>query len=82
MKTITVKKLRDLLDRFNDNDKVIFSSNYGDRAGTEQAHRINGVADYVNITESAYSDSGYRVIADHDDEDSDDLLFDKYVLIQ
>lgn len=81
MKTITVKELRELLSEFNDDDKVIFSSNYGDRARTEQAHRIRGVADYVGIAESAYSDSGYRVIADHDDEDGDEDL-GQFVLIQ
>lgn len=67
MKTITVRELRDLLDDYDDDTPVIFSSNYGDRGRTEQAHALSGDADLVTLRKSGYSESGYAVVEDDED---------------
>lgn len=50
--------------------RVLFSSDYGDRSRTEQAHPIRGRVEEVTLRDSAYSNSGYAV-ADGDDDDDD-----------
>lgn len=74
--TITLKELeqalaqarRDYGDEAGDM-LVCFTSSYGDRGRTEQAHSLRGVVDEVTLRESAYSDSGYAVADEDDDHD-------------
>lgn len=70
LKTITVRELIDLLEDYDDDTPVIFSSNYGDRGRTEQAHRLTGDADLVTLRKSGYSESGYAVV--ENDEDAEE----------
>jgi hypothetical protein len=54
-----------------DDGMVAFSSNYGDRAGTEQVHALNGDVKEEAIYETVYSRSGYAV--SHLNNDADEL---------
>lgn len=69
MESITVKELKALLEDWDDEARVVFGSNYGDRSGTVQAHRLRGRIEEVTLRESAYSDSGYAINEDGSDED-------------
>jgi len=72
---ITIKELREALAKFEgtpeDDMLAVTGISYGDRAGTVQAIPLNDIAK-VSITETAYSDSGYK-IKDEDAETSDDV---------
>jgi hypothetical protein len=72
-KTITVGELMQLLSDYDPETQVIFATNYGDRARTQQAHAIRGEAEEVTLHESGYSDSGFAI--DEDDSDSSDETF-------
>lgn len=70
MKSITVRKLMELLEEDADPDAlVVFSSDYGDHGHTEQALRIRGDIEDVTLTRSGYSDSGWAIDRDGDDPD-------------
>ena len=74
IRTTTVAQLKDLLDDYDDNDLVAFSSDYGDHCHTEQIHIIEGQADYQQVARSGYSASGWAVAEDdHDDDESQEL---------
>jgi len=72
--SITIGELKGLLDDYDYEDEtlVCFSSDYGDHCHTEQAHTITGVIEEVKLAESAYSDSGFKVLED-DADDNDGL---------
>lgn len=61
METITVSELIKVLADADPNAKVVFTSNYGDRNRTQQAHGIHGDLRVRTLKESAYSESGYAV---------------------
>ena len=76
-KTITV---RQLIERLRDEDqdaRVVFASDYGDRGNTQQVHFLDGDIEEGFIERSAYSDSGWA-LADYDgdkpDDDSEQVL--------
>lgn len=71
--SITVEQLQQLLSDYDPNTLVTFSSNYGDRSRTEQVHSLEGYADMKPLTKTAYSDSGYA-IADDDEEEAQTVL--------
>jgi len=73
MKTLTVAELIELLQDQDPDAKVIFSTNYGDYHRTQQALPIEG-RDFeeVKITKSAYSNSGFAVVSQDDDDGSFD----------
>ena len=66
--TITVAELRDLLDGQDDAMLVTFSSDYGDHSHTQQIHRLNGNAEVKAIQENAYSNSGWALMDDREDD--------------
>ena len=65
LKTITVRELIEALQNEDPEARVVFASNYGDRARTQQAHAIKGECEPATLRESGYSDSGWAV----DEED-------------
>lgn len=67
MRTITVSKLIALLEGEDPDMPVIFSADYGDRGHTAQALPIRGDVEAVNISESAYSNSGFAIMEDWED---------------
>lgn len=66
MKTITVAELIVLLEDEDQDARVIFTTDYGDRAHTMQALPLTGECETVTIEKSAYSNSGYAVLSDDD----------------
>lgn len=71
-KTLTVGELRDLLEDYDEEALVVFTTDYGDYHRTQQALPLRGeVEEDVEVVESAYSNSGYRLV-DADEEDADD----------
>lgn len=71
LQTITKRELIEALEDVEDDARLVFSSDYGDRGHTQQAHGIKGEVEQVKVHESAYSNSGFA-IAESDDEDDDD----------
>lgn len=77
MQTLTKKELIETLDNVPDNALLIFTSNYGDRIGTMQAHPLGDV-DQALLKESSYSDSGYALTDDLDhasEEFEDEVIY-------
>ena len=78
--TITIGELIDLLkdysNDYGEDCRVAFSSNYGDRAQTQQVVRIRGDVEEETLYKSAYSDSGWAVDRDgyHEDEEGTDKI--------
>lgn len=76
MQTCTLDELIAALEEAREehggNVKVVFTSNYGDRGRTQQAHRLYARVEETQLVESAYSDSGYAVA------DSDEGMHDEY----
>lgn len=71
MRTITVAELIALLQDQDPDARVIFTADYGDYHHTAQALPIRGELDEVTIEKSAYSNSGYEI----NENDDDDELF-------
>lgn len=69
-----IRALKDARADYGGKAKVLFASNYGDRGGTQQAHRIRARFEQVQVTESGYSDSGYAVADDGDIDDDTTYL--------
>jgi hypothetical protein len=69
LRTITVRELRDLLDGEDENALVIFTTDYGDYHHTPQALPIKGEIEEGTVSESAYSNSGFQLHTDEDDDD-------------
>lgn len=76
LNTITVRDLITVLQSQDLDAKVVFTSNYGDRGQTAQAHAIRGHIDEGMLTKTAYSESGYAVDTDeeHDREDEEGFV--------
>jgi hypothetical protein len=68
LKTITVGELKDLLDGYDEDTPVIFSADYGDYHHTPQALPLKGEAEDVTVTETGYSNSGFAVVTEEDEE--------------
>jgi len=83
METITVSQLIELLQTQDPDAQVIFSTNYGDYARTEQALPIRGRFEEAMIEKSAYSNSGFA-IAENDDDYADDAEIEqpKFLVIR
>ena len=67
----TVAELREELEQYDDDAIVVMASDYGDRCGTKQAVFSTELED-VYVLESAYSNSGYKVVSDYNVEDVDE----------
>ena len=61
IKTLTVGELIDKLSQFDRDTPTVAMVNYGDRCRTMQAIPF-GDLDLVDIEESQYSDSGFKVV--------------------
>ena len=71
LQTLTVADLIELLQEQDPEARVIFSTNYGDYSRTMQALPLTGDTDEVQIEKSAYSNSGFAVVREQDEEDDD-----------
>lgn len=71
MKTITVAELIAVLQNEDPALPVVFSSDYGDHAHTQQAHAIGGQCETVHLSATAYANSGFAVADNNDDDQSD-----------
>ena len=69
--TTTKEELIAALEDLPKGARVAFASDYGDHVHTQQVHRLRGDIEEQDIYESAYSDSGFAVANDEDDEDFD-----------
>lgn len=63
-RTITKAELIEALSDLNDDDLVIFTSDYGDYHHTDQALSIRGEVEEVRITKSGYSHSGFQLMSE------------------
>lgn len=72
-KSITISELIDLLREYQTDEEAIvtFVANYGDRGATQQVHALYGEITERSIKESAYSDSGYALVKNEEDERED-----------
>ena len=69
--TITKQELVDILADLPDDARLAFATDYGDRSHTQQVHAIEGSVEERDIGESGYSDSGWAVLDDEDDDAQD-----------
>jgi len=67
--TLTVRDLIELLEGEDQDAKIVFASNYGDYAKTQQVHFLSGVCTTQLIEESGYSQSGWAIVDDEDDDE-------------
>lgn len=72
METLTVGELKELLQEYDEDTLVVVSCDYGDRSNTQQAIAL-GEAVLMDLTETGYSDSGYK-ITQHGGGDEEVLL--------
>jgi hypothetical protein len=71
-RTITVAELIEVLQQEDPEQRVAFSSDYGDHCHTLQIHLLEGQITEEGVYESAYSGSGLAV-ADEERGDLDEL---------
>ncbi len=79
LKTITVGELIDLLQDQDRDARVVFTADYGDHSHTEQALGIRGEVEATEITQTAYSSSGYALGEPESDDETGD---ETYVVIR
>lgn len=72
--TITVGELKDLLEGLDEDARVAFACNYGDRCQTQQVISITGDINEENLHRSAYSESGWAVCKDREDVGEDQIF--------
>jgi len=83
-KSITVKELIRLLENYDEDAQVILASDYGDRVHTQQVHFIDSDIKEVAIGDSAYSNSGFRVLDEEDEmeeKEEKEEQEEKYLLL-
>ena len=71
LRTLTVGQLKELLEDYDDDLQVIFTADYGDYHHTAQALPLSGGADVAAIAESAYSNSGFALVTDEEQDDEE-----------
>lgn len=71
---LTVQELRDALEEFDDDCKVMFTIDYGDHAHTAQALPIVEVTEVESgrIVDTGYSASRAQLLTDEDWDDDDE----------
>ena len=78
MQTLTVGELIESLRQYDEDLPVVSCVNYGDRSRTMQAVPTSELNE-AYITSSSYSESGFAVVEDGDqDEDSESVLVLNY----
>lgn len=70
LNTITVAELIETLKGLPEDALVAFASDYGDRCHTMQVHKLNGEAEMMLIEESAYSNSGFAIDSEGNDQEN------------
>lgn len=80
LRSCTKADLIAALDELDDDDMVVFASDYGDRTHTQQIHTLEGEVTQVRYRESAYSGSGFAVKDEHDEDDDGNDLPEVWVL--
>jgi hypothetical protein len=68
MNTLTVGELIEQLQQYDQDMLVVSCSNYGDRNNTMQAIPTNELKE-VYLSKATYSESGYKVVEDGDQEE-------------
>lgn len=87
-RTITVSELIELLEGVDDKDAlVVFSTDYGDYHRTPQALGLRGEVEETKIAKSAYSNSGFQIVEDDEDDydeepDGDEVEGPTFLLIK
>ena len=84
LRTTTVAELRNLLADYDNDQRVAFSSDYGDRTHTEQVLPIEGHADLKLIEKSGYSESGWAVreeLPDAEEREMEDFEEPEEILV-
>jgi hypothetical protein len=71
LNSITVADLIELLQEQDPDALVVFTSDYGDICHTAQALPLKGDAEEGLAVESAYSNSGFGLAEDDEDQDDD-----------
>lgn len=71
IRTVTAAELIEALQMLPEDALVAFSSNYGDRCRTRQVHTLDGQIEEEELYETAYSDSGFAVVKERDEEESE-----------
>ena len=69
----TVKEIREAIKNMDDDMVVVMGANYGDRANTIQAIPADDPK-VVRVTESSYSESGYKVVTDEDSNEGQKVV--------
>lgn len=72
--SITVGELKDLLRGLDEDARVAFACNYGDRCRTQQVISLTGDIEESKLYRSAYSESGWAVCKNSDDEGEDSVF--------
>jgi len=79
-RAMTVKELREALDKFEDDTRVVFSYQYGDHARTVVAGAVK-VADESDVRWSGYHDMPMVVEADEPEDDEPRDVPDETVVV-
>lgn len=83
LRTITVARLQEILEGEKPDALVIFSTDYGDYSHTPQALPLRGDTEEVKVQKSAYSNSGYSVVTEEDEDfEEDDSQTTTYLLLK
>ena len=82
LRTITVAELIDLLEGEDPKAEVIFSTDYGDYHHTAQALPIRGEFEEALVEESAYSNSGFALASDDEDQDDEENEGRKFLVLR
>lgn len=69
----TVKEIKEAIKNMDDDMVVVMGVGYGDRANTTQAIPAND-AKVMRVAESAYSESGYKVVTDEDSNEGQKVV--------
>ena len=74
LNTITAGELREMIEGLDEDARIAFACNYGDRARTQQVISITGDMEESNLYRSAYSESGWAVCGDSEREHEDTVF--------
>lgn len=81
LRTVTVRELIEMLEDEQPDMKVLFSTDYGDIIHTRQALPIAGDFELMQVRKSAYSNSGYALREDEEDEVEDGEGGERFLII-
>lgn len=85
MRSMTGQELLDLLSELPDETlarPIIFSVDYGDYSHRQQALPLRGEFRDVTIKKSAYSQSGFAIVDQDNEDDTDPRQVTGYLLVE